>query len=418
MRSSPLHIGFAGPFSDVNFGDYGMVVNNLYDLGRQHTYTLFAYDHGFVDRLANGYFASYHVNQVLVDPEWFTNVASLSERAVTALEILGAPDARSRLRAEVAKIDVLVINGGGYFNELWAMPHRQTRLLSIMAVALVADQMGKRIVFSANGFGPFGASETSFMAFFTSLRNAIFHCRDDVYSAGALRALGVDPSRIHSAPDDLHVLNRAFESGGELDFRPPATPYVVIETYMSTEYVTEHLENFRNFVHRMRAQHGMSTIFMPLHLGPGGVHQGELLAAEIPDIELVDITDHGYLPLQDARRILAGAALTITSRYHALVFSISSGTPTVSVTRDVAGDARYYYAKNAGFLRKALAGTSYDESDFIMDDYPSALKHAAEAFDQIVERQQECIDAGLTRNAEALTRSRSSLLTRIVAEEW
>src|SRR5690606_40104733 len=58
---------------------------------------------------------------------------------------------------------------------------------------------------------------------------------------------------------------------------------------------------------------------------------------------LFDITDRGYLPIEDAVAIVRHAELVISSRYHAVILALSVGTPFVSVLKDVLGDKQYYY---------------------------------------------------------------------------
>jgi polysaccharide pyruvyl transferase WcaK-like protein len=414
--ANKLKIGIAGPFSDINFGDYGMVVNNILDIGSEHSYTLFSYDTSFVDIIVRDYLYKFNITQHLVEPKWFQIANSLKERAVTPHEILFNSEARNVLRTLIAPLDIVLINGGGYFNELWAMPHRQDRLLSIMAVALVAEQLGKKVIFSANGYGPFNETEPFYANFFNSITSAVFYCRDDLYSPSTLRALGIDSAKIRQAPDDLHLLSPEVGQGRRLSFERPDSPYVILETYLPLDFISENRKSFVDFVKEMKSRHGVDTVFLPLNVGAGGGHQSQILASEIPELIWVDITERGYLPLEDARDIFANAALTLCSRYHALVFSAALGTPVLSVMRDVTGDSRYYYNKNSGFLRKALMGTQYDEYDYLDTDYLKAMRRVVEDFPKIVSIQKPQLEQGINRNREMLVASRKALLDNIRGE--
>jgi|GEM_PF-1354476 len=408
-----LNIGIAGPFSDVNFGDYGMVVNNILDIGIEHSYTLLSYNEKFLDRIIDSYFPEYDVTQRVIDPAWFNLGVSVQQRALTPTEILFDSKARRILRDLISPLDIVLINGGGYFNELWALPHRQSRLLSIMAVALVAEQLGKKVIFTANGYGPFIESSPFYANFFNSLTSAVFYCRDDLYSPSALRALGVASDAIRQAPDDLHLLSPKIGSSHRLSFQTPTSPYIILETYLPPDFISENREHFIQFVREMRNRHGVSTVFVPLHLDAGGVRQAQLLAEEIPEMSWIDIREHGYLPIEDARDLFANAALTLCSRYHALVFSVALATPAVSIIRDVAGDNRYYYNKNAGFLRKALRGVHYDECDYLENDFLKAMGRVADDFPEIVARQKRQLKQGIERNSKWLLSSRKALLDTI-----
>ncbi|WP_413540120.1 polysaccharide pyruvyl transferase family protein [Aerococcus viridans] len=57
---------------------------------------------------------------------------------------------------------------------------------------------------------------------------------------------------------------------------------------------------------------------------------------------------------KDVLHILGHAEMVITSRYHALVLSITNKVPILSVMKDGIGDKRYYYNKNGGSFNKFL----------------------------------------------------------------
>lgn len=165
-------VGFTGPYADVNFGDYAMLVNNIAALGLDAA-TIFSYDDGFLEKLVTDYFPMVTPTIVGVDLEPLPDGRGLTERPITGLEVLALLRNEAALRVAIEPLDVLVVNGGGYLNELWARPHRQMRLLQILAPAMLAAEMGKRVVFSANGIGPFSASSipwrTSWLACQTPL---------------------------------------------------------------------------------------------------------------------------------------------------------------------------------------------------------------------------------------------------------
>src|SRR5690554_3511270 len=62
MKNNKL-IGFTGPFSDINYGDYGMLINNVYDVNSENI-TLFTYDKKFLNTIIPKYFKNYDVNIV------------------------------------------------------------------------------------------------------------------------------------------------------------------------------------------------------------------------------------------------------------------------------------------------------------------------------------------------------------------
>ncbi|MGH2116693.1 hypothetical protein [Aerococcus sp. L_32] len=82
----------------------------------------------------------------------------------------------------------------------------------------------------------------------------------------------------------------------------------------------------------------------------------------IPEIILIDYTDKGYLPIQDAVQILVQAEMVITSHYHVLVLSIANKMTIISVMKDEVGDKGYYYNKNDGLIQQVFDGLDIDET--------------------------------------------------------
>lgn len=60
MTSSRLKVAITGPFTDINFGDYAMVVNNIYDLAIKDL-LLFSYDSDFIKLLKKDYLSDYNI---------------------------------------------------------------------------------------------------------------------------------------------------------------------------------------------------------------------------------------------------------------------------------------------------------------------------------------------------------------------
>ena len=49
-----MKIGFTGPFGDANFGDYAMLVNNIYDIGIKNL-KIFTYNEELLELLNKDY---------------------------------------------------------------------------------------------------------------------------------------------------------------------------------------------------------------------------------------------------------------------------------------------------------------------------------------------------------------------------
>ena len=125
-------IGFTGPFADVNFGDYAMVVNNIYDL-EINDIDLFSYDSPFLNTIKKDYLSDFNINIVDVKFKDKFNIAEESKtKILTPIDILHNLSNYDEIASALSELDVLVVNGGGYFNSLWSMPHRIERLSRLL----------------------------------------------------------------------------------------------------------------------------------------------------------------------------------------------------------------------------------------------------------------------------------------------
>ncbi|MDQ0644573.1 polysaccharide pyruvyl transferase family protein [Microbacterium murale] len=398
-------IGFTGPYSDVNFGDYAMLVNNVYALDAQDT-TIFVYDRPFVEKIRDDYFEDRQVRLVEVKLRRGAFSSGRDTRFLTPMEILREIENIDEVTAAVAGMDTLYVNGGGYFNSLWTQPHRIERLVQIIAPALVAATMNVPVVFTANGYGPFRGDTEFFASFFGSLPNARFGARDTILSPHWLNQAGVHPEQIHTLPDDLLFIDERLAPTRE----PQTDRYVVIETYLPTDFIADNLAHFERFVQRMANDHELRVVFVPFNVGHGGVDQGRLLAERLDGVEMFDITERGYLPIEDAVALVRDAELVISSRYHAVILALSVGTPFVSVLKDVLGDKQYYYGKNVGALEGVLEGQPHDLRDYFFMDYVEGLNAVVDDFEGITRRQRENHSAAFPRTGTKLRAARETYL--------
>lgn len=403
-------IGFTGPFADVNFGDYGMMVNNVLDLEPSSS-VLFSYASGFLTSIRERYLGSRDVEIVDVRVNLSGTHAEGGVLPSTPVEILGCVVNLGEVTSAVERIDTLVVSGGGFVNGLWAMPHRIERLLSIFVPALVASGLGKPIVFTGNSYGPFGEHEEFFFALLNSLRNATFGARDSIYSCAQLRRLGIPQTSIVEVPDDLFLIHPSLRSmvpsvsfGGE---------YVVLETYQPVQYLREREESLRSFSSRMAERYGLEVVFLPFNLGQGGVDQAGYLSEVLDNFVYYDPREQGFLPLEDALGIISRARLVVASRYHAQVVALGVGTPVVAVLRDVLGDKRYYYGKCRGLLDRVLGDAPIDDSLYLQTDLTDALEVVSCELPRIVAEQSRQLGDVLPGARERLGKDRATLLGRV-----
>lgn len=401
-------IAVTGPFADVNFGDYAMLVNNMYDLNAKN-FLLFSYNQKFLNDIEMDYFQGFEVETAEVFLKEGLEDAFSKNQNLTPFDLLGYVLNINEITRYLSSIDVLLVNGGGYFNSLWSMPHRIERLVKIMVPVLVAERMGKKIVFSGNGYGPFGDSAEFFSCFFNSLKKVVFQCRDELYSPVWMRQLGVESEKLNFIPDDLLLINDNL-SDLPLSFEIKNRNYVVLETYLPTDFIEENIDVFIKFSNKMSVNFGLGVVFLPFHLGRGGVEQGLVLNRYLDNFEFLDISSKGYLPIQDAINIIDNAALVLSNRYHAVVLALKCATPTVSVLKDVIGDKRYYYNKNRGVVDQVLQGAPIMENFYFSLDYLDALDYVVDNFEEIVSHQEKNFELVHSENIQRLLSIRSDFV--------
>lgn len=399
-----MRYGITGPYCDVNYGDYAMLPNNLAAFPEPPS-VVFSFDEAFTRTVLDEYDLAADARHHEVVVRESAREIPLG-RAATPLELLRHVDDLEGLREHLSALDLVVVNGGGYVNDLWAQPHRVQRLLAILAPAIVAAQMGKRVAFTANGYGPFVESAEFFASVLGRMKEATFTCRDALGSAQWLRRLGLRDADIALAPDDLMVME-ATVARRTPSVERPANPYIVVETYRPVEELEENMAAITSLQRDLDAD----VVLLPMNLAHGGEDQAAALASMLPRATAYPIRDRGLLPIEDALHLISGAAFTATDRYHGLVSALAGDAPVTSVIRSVRGSLDYYYRKNAGVLEWRLAPGSYDESDFVALDW-SDLPRDAATLEVLTRRQQEAY-ASSAEHFRDTRAARQALIERI-----
>ncbi|MET3861671.1 hypothetical protein ABIE38_002607 [Dietzia sp. 2505] len=406
-----MKLGFTGPFADANFGDYGMLVNNLYAIPEVEIVALYSYDTNVVSKVWQEYLPHTPVeSHTVVFDEASRDALTAEGRHPTPLEILDTVSNLDALTLSVKSVDRLVVNGGGYWNELWCQPHRLPKLLSILVPILIAQTLGKPIIFTANGFGPFGL-RSAFLADILPALNASFHVRDTVSSAAALRRLGVSESDIAYAPDDLFFFSASL-IGRPSDIPERARPYLVLETYMPVEKLEELRPLLASFDSAM-SNRGVDVVVVPFYSGRGGSDQAEWLHREF-GWDAFDLGDRGFLRLEDARKLILNADMVLCERYHAAVVALANRVPVLHALRDVAGDKRYYYTKSWGASYTAWGNQPAGSLHAVMTlGFEYSLHKAINHYDATRASQSMMHDLVPPATRESFRQLRRSLIMKI-----
>lgn len=422
-------IGFTGPFSDTNLGDYAMLINTICDVAsKEDSITLFTYNRNFVEDIVAAYLQDYSVAicDVPVLPE--RGCASIFKRGLrkvgmwsdkravpVPIELLNRLENSDQVYRAVAQLDILVVSGGGFLNEYWSCGVRRDDLIAMLLPALVANQFRKKIVFAGNSFGPFDQSGEFFFSLFHVLERASFGVRDTVYSRANLLRLGVTEQKISYVPDDLLFLNPRV-GPVKSEYQVSKAPYLVMELYQPVSYLQECAQSLFHFQEQMKRRYGLSLVLLPFDIKEGGMNQGRFLQENCPDVELYDLDRTGYLPIEDAAQLIQNAQLVVANRYHALVLAVGAGVPVVQVLKDVCGDKRYYYSKGYGVLKEAFRGIPFDEREYLKTNLPQTLEELILNYPLLRESQLKRYGTGYRENMQYLQSLRQEYYRRQLGE--
>lgn len=165
-------IGIVGAFGDTNFGDYAMLVNNIYSI-RAEEYIVFTYNEEFLNEIIEIYLKNYIVNPVLVKNTYKQKVdyginykVQYDDEVLIPTEIVQYISNGREVRDAIYKINILFVCGGGFLNRVWNAKHRKGKILSILGTMIIASEEHKKIVFGGNTFGPFDKSIEFYKSFF------------------------------------------------------------------------------------------------------------------------------------------------------------------------------------------------------------------------------------------------------------
>ncbi|SET11395.1 polysaccharide pyruvyl transferase family protein [Prevotella sp. kh1p2] len=364
-------IGYVGPFGDTNFGDYAMLVNDVYDIDEKDI-KLFTYNQEVTEDISYRYFKDYNVTVVPVHIAWTyekikegtTASHSLCNHLYVPSEIIDIIQNKEHVESELADLDTLVVTGGGYFNYYWTANTRMPKLLSIFGVLFMAQSLGKRIVFLGNTYGPFEVATDFFRFCLGRLQNAKIMARDSLYSCLYMKTLGIN--NVCSLPDDLYFVNyRLHSSGGGIKH-----PYAIFETCISIKEIEENASHIRRFMDDLKKNLNVDIYLLPLDSRYGGYIQAETINRLCPDTKIItEVSNKGLLSIENALYYVKNAQFILCQKYHLFTFGIANNIPTVQLVRGIWGDKRYTYMKSIGMLDNTFHNQLYDETQFLINDF-------------------------------------------------
>ncbi|MGO3643650.1 MAG: polysaccharide pyruvyl transferase family protein [Pseudoalteromonas sp.] len=418
-----MKIAITGPLADKNLGDYGMFLNNLYDLSSEHEYTVFSYNSTFVQSLQKDFLLDFNLEFIEVSLKQIKNeklnildeikvlrrkVLSLDSKTYpTPLEVINRCGNYEEIKNKIIECDVLVVSGGGYFNDLWYNWKRNDDLFKIIIPIIFASFLKKKIVFTANGYGPFDDSSSFYSMIFAEAKEACFGCRDEKLSPLYLSNIGV--KNYIPLPDDLYLINDKLCISNTSEVY---SNYIIIELYGSIREFSKNLVALKNIVNFFEKKN-INVIFMPFDIN----RETEAFIKEnIKNDNFIFYETKEYLKINDAVNIIKNANFVICNRYHALVLSVTNKTPVINVIKSV-GDYRYYYNKNAGFLDNAFGSENIDYNFFIKSNLDDVYSLIEFQYDIFCEKQNDLYSLNIyLNNKNKLKEKRMNFIADIISE--
>lgn len=419
-----MKLAFTGPYSDRNLGDYGMLVNNVLDFNPSQLF-IFSYDKPFIEDIAQAYFANINFEVVPIvfaeePPSCFSQID------IRFLEnIFDSFNGSDLVVNTLRKADVLVVNGGGYFNNLWSSPHRILKLASIIAPLYYVKKfnLSVEVRFTANGFGPFTGCESLYSDIFKLLPPDVeFYTREIQYSQNYFPVSGFKPYKLSYLPDDLlflsDLLPSNFESSLDALFsRLNGKKYIVLESYLPVEELQICLPSFKKFVRYCRDVAGLDILLMAFHPGHGGYDQCLYLAKTF-DLPIVPLNEHNYIPIELAKYLISNASLVVCNRYHATVFALQSRVPVFSILRAVKNSIDYYLSKSYGIFTQLHGNESLDKHFIYGDDLQRSLDFLSDNLLLVISAQNESYaKSDFSRNITSIGLIRSQFISTFRVHE-
>ncbi len=259
--------------------------------------------------------------------------AALAQTTIS-LRLLRNSQSRSALQQFFECIrgaDAVVAAGAGGLNDLFASYSRM--LLSSLELA---QGLGKPTALFSHGLGPLRDRPLFARATRVFRRLEVVALRESREGAPLVRAMGVAPHRIHVTGDDAVQLARVAavpKLGADLgiNFRLGSL------TRASEHFARELGHHVRRFAVSHKAR------LVPLPIATHDHEDARAIAAVLDDPASSGAEDYGVASPNDVIQRAKGCRLVITAAYHAAVFALSQGVPSICLAA-----SEYFGLKFAG----------------------------------------------------------------------
>ena len=379
-REKYMNIGFVGPYGSANLGDYGILINDIFDIDCNHI-TVFSYNFLWPKVQLEEYCKDYVVDycHVKLKENLFSDVRITD---LNEFELLDGCANVDEVMHYMQSVDTLVVSGGGWINDFWA--ERTEKIGKIAIVIYIAKRLNKNIRFATQGLGPLGEFSEWYSSLFKGI-NTVISVRD----ASSL-IVGKEELNIQTKlyPDDFLIQNKkwnSFESSVTL----PKDPYIVIEPFVPIEELRENVSRIKGFLRHVHDKYNCNVFFMPFDLVHFGNDQARFCAGLADTASYYDISDILFPKYEDVIRIMECAKLVISARYHGLVLALSHRVPVIHVVNNSHGD--YGRIKAYSVLEWCFSKT-WNSGTFCVDSIFEAFEKVEHDFYDVLLEQNSMFE--------------------------
>ena len=315
--------------------------------------------------------------------------------AVESVDHADAPTA-------VGDADLLVVTGGGNLNSLFPKLLEQR-----LDLARRTTERGGAVVLLGQMLGP-AVTPSARDELRKLLARAAFIGARDSGSAALARELGVTDDRLFEQLDDAWAVGAETDHRSVLDVDDSS--FLTLTLVPDARIVTpDAIDALAEQVGEMVSTTGLPVVLLP-HCrapdGPGGTSDEDVGAALAAQLAARGVSHHSLpvLAPSEVAALTRASAMTLSTRYHPLVFALSGGVPAFALWAD-----DYVHAKQRG----ALAAVGLEHWMLALDDVfeRGATPAVVEMWDRRSELRawltaiRPAIDEHVRARDEALARS-------------
>lgn len=274
--------------------------------------------------------------------------------------------------------DTLHISGGGNLTSLW-QGHIYYRSLMI----IIAKLYGKKVILTSQSLGPISKFNHKIILHFILNKVDYLGIRDKNFSVKTIKMLGINKSLVHFNYDDALFWQSTNKPNSKHN------KFVNIGISLHDPKNAKITSEIADFLSKLANKYQKINFFIIPHMFDSNngydVKYAHFIMKGVKNSK-IKIIDHKYLKTNKAsfakqiRKISGKMDMIVASRYHGLVFAISSQIPFLAINYD----GNYYKGKNSGLVE--IFTQKY--KDFVVDFSNIKSDYILSKFNKIYSQRQ------------------------------